>query len=128
MSKREAGKDGGWIGVDLDGTLAMYTSGQWAAAVIGKPIRPMIKRVKRWLEEGRDVRIFTARVAGLGTREGVPSYVVEAIHEWCQEHLGERLRLTATKDMEMDELWDDRCVQVEMNTGKMMCRSTRGLR
>ena len=36
---------------------------------------------------------------------------------WCEEHIGARLEVTATKDFEMIELWDDRCVQVIMNTG-----------
>ena len=56
----------GWIGVDLDGTLAYYD--QWRGALhIGEPIPVMLERVKRWLDEGKDVRIFTARV----NREGI---------------------------------------------------------
>ena len=51
----------GWIGVDLDGTLAEYNGWQ-GPANIGAPIPAMVERVKAWLEEGRDVRIFTARV------------------------------------------------------------------
>jgi len=53
----------GWIGVDLDGTLAYYD--EWRGLYhIGEPIPAMVDRVKRWLAEGRDVRIFTARVSG----------------------------------------------------------------
>ena len=38
-------KNRGWIGVDLDGTLAMYD--QWAGAGhIGEPIPLMVERVK----------------------------------------------------------------------------------
>jgi hypothetical protein len=52
----------GWIGVDLDGTLAQY--GKWAGIYyIGKPIPLMMARVKKWLAQGKDIRIFTARVA-----------------------------------------------------------------
>lgn len=49
---------GGWIGVDLDGTLAEYT-GWHGPGHIGPPIPKMLDRVKNWLAEGVDVRIFT---------------------------------------------------------------------
>ncbi len=52
----------GWYGVDLDGTLAHY-DGWMGPTEIGPPISKMVHRVRRWLAEGRDVRIFTARVA-----------------------------------------------------------------
>ena len=53
----------GWIGVDLDGTLAEY--GGWKGPDhIGPPVPKMLERVKSWIAEGRDVRIFTARVDG----------------------------------------------------------------
>ena len=49
-----------WIGVDLDGTLAEYHG--WNDGKIGEPIQLMVERVKRWLAEGKSVRIMTARV------------------------------------------------------------------
>ena len=46
---------GGWIGVDLDGTLAYYD--YWRGPEhIGEPIPAMLERVQRWLAEGKDVR------------------------------------------------------------------------
>jgi hypothetical protein len=51
----------GWIGVDLDGTLAHY-DGWKGADHIGAPIPVMVERVKGWLAEGKTVKIFTARV------------------------------------------------------------------
>jgi hypothetical protein len=117
----------GWIGVDLDGTLAEYTVFK-GAGVIGAPIPLMVERVKRWLQEGKDVRIFTARVDGgtvalnAGNPDGQQFLDVEAvkrpIREWCIKHLGRELPITNTKDYAMIELWDDRCVQVETNTGR----------
>lgn len=98
----------GWIGVDLDGTLAHY-EGWKGDAHIGAPIPAMLARVKRWLEEGRDVRIFTARA------HNIASHI--AIEAWCERHLGLVLQITATKDYQMVELWDDRAVQVIPNTG-----------
>jgi len=51
----------GWIGVDLDGTLAIYTE-LTPLLKIGEPIPPMVDRVKRWIAEGHEVRIMTARM------------------------------------------------------------------
>jgi hypothetical protein len=102
----------GWIGVDLDGTLAEY--GEWQGPEhIGAPVAPMVERVKRWLEEGQQVRIFTARASGPRTFA-----VRYAIDQWCKTHLGVKLPITNEKDYEMIELWDDRCVQVVPNTGQ----------
>ena len=41
----------GWIGVDLDGTLAYYDGWQ-GIDHIGEPILPMLNRVTKWLEQG----------------------------------------------------------------------------
>ena len=114
------GSSSGWIGVDLDGTLAHYAGWQ-GETHIGAPIEAMAARVKAWRAAGIDVRIFTARVADAalnldGTRHEV-SAVVGAIQSWCLEHLGEALPVTNRKDFAMVELWDDRCVQVIPNTG-----------
>lgn len=101
----------GWIAVDLDGTLAEY-HGWVSEAHIGAPVPDMLFRVKKWLADGKDVRIFTARVATGNT------LAVAAIEAWCQEHIGRVLPVTCRKDYGMIELWDDRCVQVEANTGR----------
>jgi len=107
----------GWIGVDLDGTLAYYE--HWVSeAHIGAPIAPMVERVKAWLAAGKDVRIFTARAFGL-EGEARPA-AIAAIEAWCLEHLGSVLRITCRKDFQMIRLYDDRCVQVEENTGRLV--------
>lgn len=118
----------GWIGVDLDGTLALY-EGWVAPDSIGEPIAPMVERVKRWLAEGRKVKIFTARVSTDGTleRNREATLAEEAIVEWCMKHIGMAIPVTCVKDFAMIELWDDRAVQVEANTGRVLGRSTRGL-
>jgi len=106
----------GWIGVDLDGTLARY-DGWKGVEHIGEPVPAMLARVKRWLAEGKDVRIFTARVAG--HRQGLAAEETRRyIDEWCLKHLGQTLPVTNIKDFGMIELWDDRAVQVRMNTGE----------
>ena len=114
---------GGWIGVDLDGTLAVY-GGRVGPESIGAPIKPMVDRVKRWLVEGKDVRIFTARIwnGEVGDNPNEEPWkdvgaVRGYIENWCREHIGQALPITNVKDYGMIELWDDRAVQVEMNTG-----------
>lgn len=108
----------GWIGVDLDGTLATYD--KWRGIEhIGEPVLVMLDRVKNWLAKGYDVRIFTARVS----REGAERVAtVAAIDAWCLKHLGRTLPVTCVKDFAMVELWDDRCVTVEANTGRILTR------
>lgn len=104
-----------WIGVDFDGTLAK-TRDDWTShndGRVGEPIMSMVERVKEWLSAGEDVRIFTARV-GPGAH---PKHLV-AIEKFCQEHFGVVLPVTATKDMHMKELWDDRAVQVIKDVGE----------
>ena len=111
----------GWIGVDLDGTLAIYHT--WEGIHnIGDPVPRMLKRVLKWLDAGLDVRIFTARVSPISLKfnSTTLSEVEDVINQWCIEHIGRHLPITHEKDLHMVELWDDRCVQVEANTG---CRA-----
>lgn len=107
-----------WIGVDLDGTLAHY-EGWNGVNHIGEPIAPMVDRVKKWLAAGKTVKIFTARMHGHGMAVdgGGVADVKTPIQDWCEKHIGKRLEVTNEKDFGMMELWDDRCVQVESNTG-----------
>lgn len=112
----------GWIGVDLDGTLAEYD--HWRGADhIGKPIPAMARRVAGWLSEGREVRILTARVSGTPEERAA---ALRPIQIWCLRVFGMYLPVTCEKDYGMIELYDDRAVQVEMNTGKLIGYSTRG--
>lgn len=111
----------GWIGVDLDGTLAEYDS--WRGEThIGKPIPLMVERVKQWLAAGQKVKIVTARVStGEGDRSS--STIAEirgAIERWCLTHIGSKLEITCCKDFSMIQLWDDRCIQVIPNTGQTL--------
>jgi hypothetical protein len=99
-----------WIAVDLDGTLAEY-HGWEGIEHIGAPIPLMIERVRSWVGDGKDVRIFTARTHEPGA--------VAVIHAWLIEQDLPPLPVTATKDFGMVELWDDRCVSVISNTGRI---------
>lgn len=105
----------GWIGVDLDGTLAEY-DGWRGPRHIGRPVPKMVAKVKRRLAQGQEVRIFTARVTGAQPGVSVDQ-IRAAIQDWTEEHLGKRLEVTNEKDWDMVEFWDDRARQVQTNTG-----------
>ena len=108
----------GWIGVDLDGTLAEYLGWQ-GMGHIGEPIAPMVERVKAWLAVGKDVRIFTARVCSSQSQEDLDVFLREYTR-WCFQVFGRQLPVTSEKDWKMIELWDDRCVQIMPNIGIMV--------
>lgn len=121
----------GWIGVDLDATLAKY-DGFKGPTVIGEPIPAMVDRVKAWIAKGYEVRIMTARVwtpaisdvsmspDAYGKRVAEARYARRAIEGWTELHIGKRLEVTCQKDYSMWQLYDDRAVQVEPNTGRLI--------
>lgn len=133
--------EGGWIGVDFDGTLAEYYD--WVAwDQFGKPIPAMVERVRAWIAHGVDVRIVTARVGlPLTNRYNVgwseintvqinvckvtgteySNYqMVCKIQDWTDTYVGKRLPVQCYKDYNMIELWDDRAMQVIANTGRTL--------
>jgi hypothetical protein len=143
----------GWIGIDLDGTLAHYESGDAANNEVGEPILPMLERVKM-LMTSNEVRIFTARAYPINRhilgsmaesalndledtymeackKESDRSRVrsafrnVRAIRTWTRKHLGKQLTVTNLKDPLMKRLYDDRAVTVQQNTGMILTRKTR---
>lgn len=101
--------ENGWIGVDLDATLAYY-DGWKGPQHIGEPIWPMVQRIKAWMAAGKTVKIFTARAS-------VPEQVT-FVEMWCEKNLGVKLEVTNVKDFGMIELWDDRAVGVIPNIGQ----------
>ena len=101
----------GWIGFDLDGTLAQY-NGWKGSDHIGKPISLMVEKAKSWMAKGYEVKIMTARAADL---ECIPN-----IKQWCKIHLGIELEVVDRKDFLMLFLYDDRAIQVEKNTGVIL--------
>lgn len=123
--------DKGWIGVDLDGTLAHYDGWQ-GEDHIGEPIAPMLARVKDWINDGIEVRIFTARAyndstawdnraldaSGMCPEPMNRKEAIKVVENWCLLHIGKILPVTCTKDFQMIQLWDDRCIQVVSNTGQ----------
>jgi hypothetical protein len=123
----------GWIGFDLDGVLAEYHGAQ-NNFEIGPPIPAMVAKAKQLLAEGWELKIFTARVDGgliypTLHPEVDPvtvevyrqiALVVRMVQDWTEKHLGKRLAVTCQKDAGMRMLYDDRCVQIESNTGRIL--------
>jgi len=106
-----------WIGVDLDGTLAHSLNNSpdnKGLGEIGGPIKPMLNRLKKWIGEGKTVKIFTARASS-------PRQVT-MVKKWLLRHGLPDLEVTNVKDLRMIELWDDRCVQVMTNVGEPVDR------
>jgi hypothetical protein len=97
----------GWIAVDFDGTLATYEG--W------EPVPRMVNRVKAWLADGKDVRIFTARVSHDDADRNLA--YENKIRLWCDSHIGRQLPVTCRKDGECTQIWDDKAVRVIRNTG-----------
>jgi hypothetical protein len=108
----------GWVGVDLDATLAEYPAD---FPEIGPPIPAMVARVRQLLDAGVEVRIFTARVCPTQDMDFLEDQK-NRIAAWSQTHIGRALPATATKDFMMLCLFDDRCWQVEANTGQLLSR------
>lgn len=109
-----------WIGVDLDGTLAHY-DGWKGIEHVGEPVKPMLARVKQWLARGERVKIFTARVSEPRDRTSNQAEKArEIVQAWCQVHVGQVLEVTNVKDYGCVEIWDDRAIRVEANTGRII--------
>jgi GGDEF domain-containing protein len=103
-----------WIGVDFDKTLAHYDTFK-GPEYTGAPLPEMVDRVKKALADGKNVKIFTARVADDPTGRARA-----ALEAWSQEHIGRPLPITNVKDQYMSEIWDDRARQAVPNTGRMV--------
>ena len=136
----ETGK--GWYGFDLDGTLAKY-DGWKGIDNIGDPVWPMVNLMKGMHQEGKVVKVMTARVAPKEKPEtGDNPYLknhwcipepdampwalkrswgpLEFIQEWCYRHLGFVPEIVYQKDHLMLELYDDRVKQVIPNLGYLV--------
>jgi len=97
------------IAVDLDGTLARLIPGDFDRKKIGKPVPAMVRKVKKALDDGHTVVIFTARAS-----EPVN---VKPVKEWLKDHDLPDLKVTHEKTPDIDELWDDKAKGVVKNKG-----------
>ncbi len=100
-----------WTGVDLDGTLAYWNSTS-SVDKIGNPIPAMLALVKKMVNNDIRVKIFTARAQD-------PKQLV-MIRKWLKKNDLPELEITNVKNYNMQRLYDDRCIQVERNTGRLI--------
>ncbi len=100
-----------WTGVDLDGTLACYDR-MLPYNKIGEPVPSMLALVKDLINNGIRVKIFTARAQDPEQRP--------IILKWLRDNGLPELEITNIKDYNMQWLLDDRCIQVERNTGRLI--------
>lgn len=111
---------GDWVGFDFDGTLNVYSRGQFPR--VGPAIEPMCDLVRAYLAEGVEVRIVTARAHHTGPNGSIGPGELETllgpVTEFCEREFGRALPITSSKDFEMCWLYDDRAVTVETNTGR----------
>lgn len=100
-----------WTGVDLDGTLAYYDR-MASSDKIGDPVPSMMKLVKKMINNGIRVKIFTARAQD---PDQLP-----IIRKWLKDNHLPELEITNVKDYGTQRIYDDRCIQVERNTGRLV--------
>ena len=113
----------GTILVDFDRTLALYRGTDHRT--IGPPIKLMVERVRRWLNDGYTIRIFTARAASTSPNREED---IRLIGDWSQEHIGRRLEVTAEKGFDAVMIVDDLAAAVVQNTGVIGVTPTNGPR
>lgn len=107
-----------WVGFDLDGTLARQD--KWEGIeVIGEPIQEVVALLKEEIERGREqgykVKIFTARAYHWNA-----SYYIRF---WLKKNkLPDDLEITNVKDMGCRYIYDDKSIQMQKNTGKILGR------
>lgn len=101
----------GWIGVDLDGTLARSDS-NISLARVGEPVPKMLELVKSMVKNGVRVKIFTARAGD--------SEQIQLVKAWLVSNGLPSLEVTNVKDYDMIRFYDDRAIQVIPNTGEIV--------
>ncbi len=126
-----------WIGIDLDGTLAIHPPGD--GEKIGAPVFVMVERMVRLLRADFRIKIMTARVAPpiehtelLQTYADIQQWWHKALQQFLTDskaseeerldlmHRANFISITHSKDLGMLALYDDRAIQVEENTGQIL--------
>jgi hypothetical protein len=106
-----------WWGFDVDKTIAV-DEGKVRGGVIGAPIKPLIRRMKHYLRQGRNVAIVTARIHP----DNADAILQRAlVRQFLIDNLGVedaiKVALRYDKDRHMIVLFDDRVEQVIPNKG-----------
>ena len=97
--------------MDLDGSLAFYDKHS-SVETVGDPVPAMMTLLKDMIDKGTRIKIFTARASD---PDQLP-----IIRKWLKIQGLPDLEITNVKDYSMVILYDDRCIQVETNTGRLI--------
>ena len=108
------------IALDFDRTLA--TMEDDTLATIGQPIQPMIDQVKKWVEKGHEITIFTARVSKWFKEGGErPDVFIMSqkmkINQFLVDNGLPIMKITANKSPLFTHFVDDKAVKVLPNKG-----------
>jgi hypothetical protein len=104
--------------VDLDGTLAHFE--KWEGpTIIGNPVPKMVQKVKGWLDNGDEVKVFTSRIYpnAIYTKPEECEAAKKAIEDWCVKYIGLKLDVTYEKGL-FQIGFDDRMEHIVPNTGE----------
>lgn len=103
----------GWIGFDWDGTLVRHERSEGFLRSKPVPIEPMMALFKRYIAEGKNVRIVSARAC---ERAG------QVLIRRELDYLGitQVIPITNQKDLDMIVLYDDSAKQVVRNEGVLL--------
>ena len=108
----------GWVGFDLDKTLAVYGTWNGTVSPIGEPLADMIALIKQYQAAGTEVRILTARAYPYKGEDPAP--MIAAVQDWCEAQGLGRLPVTCEKDPECFRIYDDIAEGVMPNTGRLV--------
>lgn len=117
-------KHRGWIGFDIDATLAEY-SGWIGFSRIGGPVPTMVDLLVDYVNNGWEVRIFTGRVAPDPDSDDIPvEERRKLIREWLNKNVVPLLpedypeiKITHEKDKSLFYMYDDRAGGVVPSKG-----------
>lgn len=110
------GSGSDWIGVDFDGTLAKYETWEPGKGMQGgEPIPKIFQLVKGLIDNGKTVKIFTARVSF----PGESAEQTRVVHAWLEKWGLPKLEVTCVKDFMCMYMIDDRAIACEKNTGEL---------
>jgi hydroxymethylpyrimidine pyrophosphatase-like HAD family hydrolase len=102
------------IALDFDGTIAEYESWEKQGHKVGKPIKPMVDNVKRWLKKGYKVSIFTARLSHSRVES---EQAIRLIEQFLEENGLPILQITCMKMYYFTHFIDDKAYHAELNQG-----------
>lgn len=107
--------------VDFDKTLAEFNlnGAEYVPGKTGNPIPKMVNRVRRWLEEGDEIIILTARMWS-GKSADILALEKRGIEKFCIDNFGQIFEVTSEKSPHIDFIYDDKAIRVEENTGEIV--------